>query len=64
MSSAEAATRYLERNIQVIPIPPHSKGPTDRKGWQNERWAAEDVPKAWSNGQNIGILTGKPSGGL
>src|SRR5215208_983543 len=64
MSSAEAAIRYLERNIQVIPIPPHSKGPTDRKGWQNERWTAEDIPKAWTNGQNIGILTGEPSGGL
>lgn len=64
MSSAKAAAHYLERGIQVIPVPPQNKGPTDRKGWQNERRAPEDVPTAWTNGQNVGILTGAPSGGL
>jgi Bifunctional DNA primase/polymerase, N-terminal len=63
MSSAKAAVHYLERGIQVIPVPPRSKKVT-RDDWQSERWKAEDVPRLWPNGQNVGILNGEPSGGL
>jgi Bifunctional DNA primase/polymerase, N-terminal len=62
-SSARAAEQYIEREISVIPVPLGSKNP-NRKRWQTERWKAEDVPRGWSNGENVGILNGKPSGGL
>ncbi|MGF1472042.1 MAG: bifunctional DNA primase/polymerase, partial [Rubrobacteraceae bacterium] len=65
MSSAEQrqryATRYLERGYAVIPVPAGEKNP-NRPGWQDLRLTLADVPVAWSNGANIGVLTGEPSG--
>jgi hypothetical protein len=61
MSSAEAALKYIQQGFAVIPIPAGSKNP-NRKGWQNEHWGVEDVPRLWSNGQNVGVLCGEPSG--
>ncbi len=58
-----AAERYIKSNFQPIPVPGGEKNP-NRKGWQNERRGLEDVPEAWNNGQNIGLLLGEPSGGL
>ncbi len=65
MSTAtrEAARRYIGRGWVPIPIPPNSKNP-NRTGWESESWAVEDVDEAWNNGQNIGLLTGQPSGWL
>src|SRR5918994_2992651 len=56
-----AAVRYLERGMAVIPVPAGEKNP-GREGWQNMRLSAEDVPRYWTNGQNVGHLTGQPSG--
>jgi putative DNA primase/helicase len=58
-----AAVRYIERGGAVIPVPPGSKDP-GRDEWQNMRVTAEDVPRYWTNGQNVGLLTGEPSGWL
>jgi hypothetical protein len=58
----QAAVSYLERGIAVIPVPAGEKNP-NRPGWQDERLAAEDVPRCWANGQNVGLLTGEPSAG-
>jgi hypothetical protein len=55
------AARYLERGIAVIPVPAGAKNP-GREGWQDERLSQEDVDRCWTNGQNIGLLTGEPSG--
>ena len=53
---------YIRRGLAPIPIPPRTKNP-NRKGWQEERWTVEDVPRLWNNGQNVGILCGSPSRG-
>src|SRR5215212_6762332 len=58
-----AAERYLRAGLAVISIPAGKKNP-NRGGWQTERWTVEDIPQCWSNGQNIGVLTGEPSGWL
>ncbi len=57
----QAATRYLSRDIAVIPVPAGEKNP-NRRGWESERLTVEDVPRCWTNGQNVGLLTGGPSG--
>jgi hypothetical protein len=61
MGSAEAAARYIERGLTVVPVPPGSKNP-QRPGWERLRIAAEDAPRYFDNGQNIGIHVGEPSG--
>ncbi len=58
----QAAVSYLARGLAVIPVPSGEKNP-NRPGWQDERLTAEDVPRCWTNGQNIGLLTGAPSAG-
>src|SRR5829696_4006467 len=58
-----AAERYMRAGLAVIPIPAGEKNP-NRPGWQNERHALDDIPRLWNNGQNIGVLTGEPSGWL
>jgi hypothetical protein len=62
-TTQEAARRYIERGFAPIPVPPNSKNP-GRDGWQEERYKLEDVPEASNSGQNIGLLTGQPSGWL
>lgn len=57
-----AAVSYLERGIAVIPVPAGEKSP-NRPGWQDERLTPGDVPRCWTNGQNVGLLTGEPSAG-
>ncbi len=65
MSSTEArrraAARYIERGVAVIPVPDKEKKP-GLSGWQEARLSVEDVPRYWTNGQNIGALNGEPSG--
>jgi P4 family phage/plasmid primase-like protien len=56
-----AAEQYLRAGVMVIPVPAGEKNP-NRPGWQRERWAVEDVPSLWNNGQGIGALRGGPSG--
>jgi hypothetical protein len=61
--SLEYAIEYLSRGWTPIPLPQGSKNP-NRKGWQKERWALDDLPHCFNNGQNIGLLLGEPSSGL
>jgi hypothetical protein len=61
MSSAKAAARYIERGYTVVPVPAGSKNP-GRDGWERLRITVEDVPRYFTNGQNIGIHVGEPSG--
>ncbi len=57
-----AAAALIRRGVAVIPVPAGEKNP-GRPGWQDLRLTLDDVPAAWSNGANIGILTGEASGG-
>ena len=63
MSSAKAASRYIERGWYVVPIPHGKKGP-QLTGWQRLRLTASDVPRYFTNGQNVGIINGEASGWL
>src|SRR5215213_100440 len=54
------ARRYIEHGFAPIPVPVGSKNP-NRLGWESEQHTLEDVPRCWSNGQNVGLLTGAPS---
>jgi hypothetical protein len=63
MSSAKAAARYIERGWAPVPIPARQKGPRI-SDWQRLRLRLEDVPRYFNNGQNVGIINGKASGGL
>jgi hypothetical protein len=62
-STFDYAQKYYSRGWMPIPIPHGSKNP-NRKGWQNDRWSRDDLPRCFNNGQNLGLLLGKPSGGL
>ena len=53
--------RYIERDFAPIPVPPGAKSPK-RSGWQDERMGLKDVPRYFDNGQNVGVLNGRPSG--
>jgi hypothetical protein len=61
--SLDCALDYLSQGWMPIAIPRGSKNP-NRKGWQKERWAIDDLPRCFNNGQNIGLLLGEPSSGL
>ena len=63
VSSAEAATRYVELGYTVVPVPPGEKNP-GRRGWERLRISLEEVPNYFTNGQNVGIHCGEPSGWL
>ena len=63
MSSAKAAARYIERGWYVVPIPHGKKGP-QLTGWQRLRLTTSDVPRYFTNGQNVGIINGEASGWL
>jgi hypothetical protein len=57
-----AASRYIEQGMSVIPVGAGEKKP-ERSDWQNMRLSPEDVTRYFNDGQNIGLLTGEPSGG-
>jgi putative DNA primase/helicase len=59
----EAALACDDRGWKVIPIPPGRKAPA-RTGWQNMRLTRDELHRHFANGNNIGVLTGKPSGNL
>jgi hypothetical protein len=56
-----AVAKYLSRGIAVIPVRKDEKDP-ELLGWQDLRITEEDIPHYWTNGQNIGVLNGEPSG--
>ena len=57
----QTAVTYLCRGIAIVPVPAGNKNPGYR-GWQDLRLAESDVPQYCTNGQNVGFLTGEPSG--
>ena len=59
----EIAREYIENGWTPIPVPPGTKEPV-LKDWPNKKITVDDVPKYWTNGQNIGVITGEASGWL
>ena len=57
-----AAAVLIRRGVAVIPVPAGEKNP-GRPGWEALRITEEEIPAYWTNGQNVGLLCGKPSGG-
>jgi putative DNA primase/helicase len=47
--------------VAVIPVPSGEKNP-GREGWETLHITEEEIPSYWTNGQNIGLLCGEPSG--
>ena len=56
-----ATAALIRRGAAVIPEPPGEKNP-GRPGWESLRITEEEVPNFWTNGQNVGLLCGEPSG--
>lgn len=63
MTTLEFAGKYLEMGMLPIPVPKQSKAPIV-KGWPDLRLASSDLATHFSNGNNIGVLLGGPSGNL
>jgi Bifunctional DNA primase/polymerase, N-terminal len=57
-----AAAALIRRGVAVIPVPAGEKNP-GRNGWEALRITEDEVPNYWTNGQNVGLLCGEPSGG-
>ena len=56
-----AAAALIRRRVAVIPVPAGEKKPR-RDGWELLRITEEQIPDYWTNGQNVGLLCGEPSG--
>jgi hypothetical protein len=61
-SRRRAAAALIRRGAAVIPVPAGEKNP-GRQGWEALRITEEEIPDYWTNGQNVGLLCGEPSGG-
>jgi P4 family phage/plasmid primase-like protien len=59
-SVVEAARIYASCGLCVVPNQPESKRPAE-KGWPELRLGVEDVPRYFSDSQNVGLLLGEPS---
>lgn len=59
-SNLEAARAWLARGIRVIPIKRGTKKPIG-DGWQNVRLKKDELAGAFSRGEGVGGLWGKPS---
>jgi hypothetical protein len=57
-----AAAALIRRGVAVIPVPAGEKNP-GRPGWEALRITEAEIPDYWTNGQNVGVLCGRPSGG-
>jgi hypothetical protein len=58
-----AARSYLARGWQVVPLEPRSKKPR-HPGWPERRLGADDLAGELAGHANVGLLTGRASGGL
>src|ERR687890_1211227 len=56
-----AAAALIRRGVAVIPVPAGEKNP-GRPGWEALRITEEEITDYWTNGQNVGLLCGAPSG--
>jgi hypothetical protein len=61
-SRRRAAAALIRRGVAVIPVPAGMKNP-GRPGWETLRITEKEIPDYWTNGQNVGLLCGEPSGG-
>jgi hypothetical protein len=57
-----AVAALIRRGVSVIPVSAGEKTP-GRPGWEALRITEEEIPDYWTNGQNVGLLCGEPSGG-
>jgi hypothetical protein len=57
----QTPAEYLAQGMAVIPVAAGKKYP-EYEGWQNLRLTQEDGPCYWTDSQNVGLLTGEPSG--
>jgi hypothetical protein len=57
------AKKYISCGWRVVPVPRKKKAPVI-KGWQKLRIKKSEIPEYIDARDNIGILLGKPSGGL
>ena len=57
----KAARGYIKRGVSPIPVRAGGKNPV-LEGWENLQITAGEVDRYWTNGQNVGVLTGEPSG--
>jgi hypothetical protein len=57
----KAARGYIKRGVSPIPVRAGGKKP-DLERWETLRITAGEVDRYWTNGQNVGVLTGEPSG--
>jgi hypothetical protein len=63
-SPRHAARTYLDRRLMTVPVPYKHKAPV-LKGWQDLRLTEETIPNYFQDRpQNLGLLTGKPSGSI
>jgi hypothetical protein len=62
-STLEAVKEFHSRGWMPIPIPRGEKRPA-LNSWQLLRMRADEIPRYFPNGQNVGLLLGEPSGGL
>src|SRR5918994_3894781 len=56
-----AAAALIRRGVAPIPVPADEKNPA-RPGWGTLRITEKEIPNYWTNGQNVGLLCGEPSG--
>jgi len=64
VSALRATQRYVGAGFAVVPIPHRSKRPV-LEGWEALKLSADELPEHFNGRpQNVGLLLGKPSGGL
>lgn len=59
-SVLRSARKYILRHWKVVPIRPKEKAPR-LKEWQKQRIKESEIPDHFHEGDNIGILWGRPS---
>jgi hypothetical protein len=64
VSALGAVRRYHNRGFAVVPIPHRSKRPI-LEGWESLSLTTDELSEHFNGKpQNVGLLLGKPSGGL
>jgi hypothetical protein len=63
LKASDAALAYKSTGWSPIPVPAGQKGPTT-PGWQKLQLTPEQIPQAFADDPNVGLLLGAPSGGL
>jgi hypothetical protein len=61
--SLDATRALVRRDFAVVPVPRGAKAPRI-PGWPSLRLNEADLPSHFSDGANVGVILGAPSGGL